>query len=55
MPQFHHVVLPKQRCGSSTGQGERASLEHQAVVGHLQENVSLGKEIEGKHHTFSLI
>ena len=49
--QIHYVVLPKQRCGSSTGQGERASLEHPVVVGHLQDNVSLGKEIDGEKTT----
>jgi hypothetical protein len=46
MPRFHYVVLSKQRCDSSTGQGERASVEHLFAAGHLQDTVSLGKRWE---------
>ena len=48
MLQFHHVVLPKRSCGSSTGQGERASVERPFAVDHLQDTVSLGNEGQGE-------
>jgi hypothetical protein len=42
MPRFHYVVLSKQRCDSSTGQGEKASVERPFVAGYLQDTLSLG-------------
>ena len=42
MLRSHYVVLPKRSCGSSTGQGERASVERLFVVGRLQNAVEIG-------------
>ena len=44
MPRFHYVVLSKQRCDSSTGQGERASVGRPFAAGRLQDTVSLRNE-----------
>jgi hypothetical protein len=44
MQQFLYVVLPKQSFGSSTGQGERASVERPFAAGHLHDAVSLANE-----------
>jgi hypothetical protein len=51
MPRFHYVVLSKQGCDSSTGQGEKASIEHPFAAGHLQDTVSLGNEGRKKQQT----
>ena len=34
--QFRCVELSERSCGSSTGQGERASIEHPFEADHLQ-------------------
>ena len=39
MMRFQHVVPPKQSCGSSTGQGGRATAERPFAAGHLQDTV----------------
>ena len=44
MLQFRCVVLSEQSCDSSTGQGERASVERPVAAGHLQNTVSLSNE-----------
>jgi hypothetical protein len=38
------VVLSEQSCDSSTGQGERASVERPVGAGHLQDAVCLSNE-----------
>jgi hypothetical protein len=45
MQQFLYDVLSERSYDSSTGQGERASVEHPIVVGHLHDIVELGTEI----------
>src|SRR5258708_673371 len=42
--QFLDVALPKQSFGSSTGRGERASVERPFAAGHLHDAVSIGIE-----------
>jgi hypothetical protein len=42
MLQFLYVVLPKQSFGSSTDQGETASVARPFAAGHLHDAVSLG-------------
>ena len=37
--RFHCVALSEQSCDSSTGQGERASVELPNETGHLQDTV----------------
>ena len=44
MLQFHYVVLSERSCDSSTGQGERASVERPVAAGHLQDTVGLSNE-----------
>ena len=47
MLQFRCVVLPEQSCGSSTGQGETASVERPVATGRLQNDLSLRDETRG--------
>jgi hypothetical protein len=56
MLRSHYVSLPKQNCGSSTGQGERASVERPFVAGHLQDTIDIGnvKWGKNKHEHFIL-
>ena len=42
MLRFLDVVLSERSFDLSTGQEERASVEHPVAVGHLQDTVSLG-------------
>jgi hypothetical protein len=51
MLRFHYVVLPKRSCGSSTGQGERASVERPFVAGRLQDTIGIGNVKWGKTTT----
>ena len=43
--QSHYVELSEQSFDSSTGQGERASVELPIAAGHLQVAVGLGNEM----------
>jgi hypothetical protein len=45
MLQFLYVVLSEQGFDSSTGQGERASVEPPIAIVHLQDIVGLGNEM----------
>ena len=53
MLQFHCVVLSEQSCDSSTGQGERASVELPIAAGHLQDTVGLSNEMLGDDERFT--
>jgi hypothetical protein len=44
MLRFHCVELSEQNCDSSTGQEERASIEHCTAAGHLRDTVGLSNE-----------
>jgi hypothetical protein len=44
MPQIHGVELSGRSCDLSTGQGEKASVEHRIAAGRLQRTVSLSNE-----------
>jgi hypothetical protein len=56
MLQFHCVVLSERSCDSSTGQGERASVERPIAAGHLQDTVGLSNERgKKKQQTFHLV
>src|SRR6266567_4789689 len=50
MLRSHYVVLPKRSCGSSTGRGERASVERPFVAGRLQGTVGIGDVKWGKNN-----
>jgi hypothetical protein len=50
MLRFHYVVLPKRSCGSSTGQGERASVERPFVAGRLQDTIGIANIKWGKNN-----
>ena len=45
MQQFHYVVLSERSFGSSTGQGEKASVEPPIAAVHLHYIVELGNEL----------
>jgi hypothetical protein len=50
MLRSHYVVLPKQSCGSSTGQEETASVERPFVAGRLQDTIGIGNFKWGKNN-----
>jgi hypothetical protein len=55
MLRFLYVVLSERNFDSSTGQGERASVEPPIAVVHLQDLVGLGKEmLRGNNERFVL-
>jgi hypothetical protein len=55
MLRFLYVVLSERSFDSSTGQGERASVEPPIAVVHLQDLVGLGKEmLRGNNERFVL-
>jgi hypothetical protein len=53
MLQFQRVVLSEQSCDLSTGQGERASVEHRVAAGHLQDAVGLSSKMWGNNERFT--
>jgi hypothetical protein len=53
MLQFHCVLLSKQRCDLSTGQGEKASVELPIAAGHLQDTVGLSDKMLGDDERFT--
>ena len=54
MLQFHCIVLSEQSCGSSMGQGQKASVERPIAAGHLQDIVSLISKMLGDNERFTL-
>jgi hypothetical protein len=55
MLRFLYVVLSERSFDSSTGQGERASVEPPIAVVHLQDLVGLSKEmLRGNNERFVL-
>jgi hypothetical protein len=55
MPRFLYVVLSERSFDSSTGQGERASVELPTAVVHLKDLVRLGNEmLRGNNERFVL-
>ena len=44
MPQFHCVELSDRGYDSTTGRGEKASIEHLFVAGHLRDTVGPDNE-----------
>jgi hypothetical protein len=53
MLQFHRVELSERSCDSSTGQGERASIERYIAAGPLRDTVSLSNERWGNETNVS--
>jgi len=45
MLRFLYVVLSEQSFDSSTGQGEKASVEHPIAFDHLKNIVGLGNDM----------
>jgi len=54
MLRSHYVVLPKRSCGSSTGQGERASVERPFVAVRLHDTIGIGNVKRGEIATNGL-
>jgi hypothetical protein len=48
MQQFHYVVLSERSFDSSTGQGEKASVEPPIAVVHLHDTVGRERNVEGE-------
>ena len=46
--QFLYVVPSERSLDSSTGQAERASVEHPIAIVHLQDNIDLGNKSSGR-------
>jgi hypothetical protein len=55
MMRFLYVVLSERSFDSTTGQGERASVEPPIAVVHLQDIIALGNEmLKGNNERFVL-
>jgi hypothetical protein len=52
-PQSRYVVLSERSCDSSTGQGERASVELPVGAGHLQDAIGLSNEMLSDDERFT--
>ena len=53
MLQFHCDVLSEPSCDSSTGQGERASVERRIGVDRLEDAVSLRNAVLDDYERFT--
>jgi hypothetical protein len=54
MLRFPCVEPSERSCDSSTGQGERASVERPVLAGHLQNAVGLGRKVAENDERFIL-